>query len=92
MRQQMHKAVADVEKRANSIAALEAATSPIMETLAGIAIAGVILLSGYLVVERRPDAGRDHVLHHRAAARLRAGQAAGADPRFARDRAWSASA
>ena len=51
MRAQMHRAVADVEKRANSIAALQAATSPIMETLAGIAIAGVILLSGYLIVE-----------------------------------------
>ena len=41
----------DVERRANSIAALEAATGPIMETLAGIAIAGVILVSGYLVIE-----------------------------------------
>lgn len=51
MRQRMHRAVADVEKRANSIAALEAVTSPIMETLAGLAIAGVILLSGYLVVQ-----------------------------------------
>ena len=51
MRQRMHQAVKDVEKRANGIAALEAATSPIMETLAGLAIAGVILLSGYLIVE-----------------------------------------
>jgi ATP-binding cassette subfamily B protein len=50
MRKQMYKAVADVQSRANSIAALEAATSPIMETLAGIAIAAVILISGYLVV------------------------------------------
>lgn len=51
MRKQMYKAVSDVEKRANSIAALEAITSPIMETLAGIAIAGVILVSGYLVIQ-----------------------------------------
>ena len=51
MRKRMYKAVKDVENRANSIAALEAATSPIMETLAGLAIAGVILVSGYLVVE-----------------------------------------
>ncbi len=51
MRDNMQKAVADVERRANSIAAIEAVTSPIMETLAGLAIAGVILLSGYLVVE-----------------------------------------
>src|SRR5690606_34640576 len=43
--------VADVQKRANSIAALEAITSPIMETLAGLAIAGVILISGYLIVQ-----------------------------------------
>ncbi len=51
MRGRMHKAVSDVEKRANSIAALEAGTSPIMETLAGLAIAGVVLASGYLVIQ-----------------------------------------
>ncbi len=50
MRTKMFQAVADVEKRANSIARIEAVTSPIMETLAGLAIAGVITLSGYLVV------------------------------------------
>jgi len=51
MRGRMHKAVSDVEKRANSIAAIEAGTSPIMETLAGLAIAGVVLASGYLVIQ-----------------------------------------
>ncbi len=51
MRGRMHKAVNDAQKRANSIAALEALTNPIMETLAGLAIAGVILISGYLIVE-----------------------------------------
>lgn len=51
MRTRMYRAVSDVEKRANSIAALEAGTSPIMETLAGLAIAGVVLVSGYLVVQ-----------------------------------------
>ncbi len=51
MRNRMYDAVADVQKRANSIAALEAITSPIMETLAGLAIAGVILISGYLIVQ-----------------------------------------
>lgn len=51
MRSRMQKAISDVEKRANAIAALEAGTSPIMETLAGLAIAGVILVSGFLVVE-----------------------------------------
>lgn len=50
MRQRMHKAIADVMKRANSIAALEAATNPIMETLAGLAIASVVLVSGLLLV------------------------------------------
>ncbi|AWC25688.1 Putative multidrug export ATP-binding/permease protein [Aminobacter sp. MSH1] len=51
MRSRMHRAVSDVEQRANTIAALEAGTSPIMETLAGLAIAGVVLVSGYLVVQ-----------------------------------------
>lgn len=51
MRKRMYSAVNDVQKRANSIAALEAVTSPIMETLAGLAIAGVILISGFLVVQ-----------------------------------------
>src|SRR5690606_19710480 len=48
MRTRMFDAVANVERRANSIAALEAITSPIMETLAGRAIAGVIPGSGEL--------------------------------------------
>lgn len=47
----MNKAVSDVERRANSIVRLESATSPIMETLSGLAIAGVIALSGVLVLE-----------------------------------------
>src|SRR5690606_16001427 len=51
MRNRMYTAVEDVQKRANSIAALEAITNPIMETLAGLAIAAVILISGYLVVQ-----------------------------------------
>nr|WP_197978197.1 ABC transporter ATP-binding protein [Rhizobium sp. CFBP 8752] len=51
MQRRMNEAVSDVEKRANSIALLEAATSPIMETLSGLAIAGIIALSGYAVIE-----------------------------------------
>ncbi|MEO5755858.1 MAG: ABC transporter ATP-binding protein [Mesorhizobium sp.] len=58
MRKRMDKAVTDVENRANSIATLEAGTSPIMETLAGFAIAGVILVSGFLVVEGGQTPGR----------------------------------
>lgn len=51
MRKEMDSAVKAVEKRANSIAVLESATSPIMETLAGLAIAGSIALSAILVLE-----------------------------------------
>ncbi len=51
MRTQMHDAVTFNQTRANKIATLSAATGPIMETLAGLAIAGSILISGYLVVE-----------------------------------------
>ncbi|MEM0947739.1 MAG: ABC transporter ATP-binding protein [Pseudomonadota bacterium] len=43
----MGDAVRQVEKRANSIARLQAATSPMMETLAGFAIAVVVALSAY---------------------------------------------
>nr|WP_272213780.1 ABC transporter ATP-binding protein [Marinicella sp. W31]MDC2879731.1 ABC transporter ATP-binding protein [Marinicella sp. W31] len=50
MRDRMNKQVTQVEHRANSIARLSAATSPIMETLSGLAIAGVIALSGFWVV------------------------------------------
>ncbi|TSE01782.1 ABC transporter ATP-binding protein [Mesorhizobium intechi] len=51
MRQRMYKAVADVEDRANNIAALESLTSPVMETLAGLAIAGAVMVSGLLVLQ-----------------------------------------
>ncbi|AQX20605.1 ABC transporter ATP-binding protein [Bartonella sp. WD16.2] len=52
MKKRMNKAICDVEKQANSIALLEAATHPIMETLAGIAIAVIICFSGYLATQR----------------------------------------
>lgn len=51
MNQRMEKYVSDVEKRSNSIAKLEAASSPIMETLSGFAIAGVVALSGIWVLQ-----------------------------------------
>ncbi len=57
MRQRMNKAVSDVEHRANGIAKLEAATSPIMETLSGLAIAVVIAVSGYTVLEKGGSPG-----------------------------------
>ncbi|WP_297323389.1 ABC transporter ATP-binding protein, partial [uncultured Bartonella sp.] len=52
MKRRMNKAITDVEMRSNGIATLEAATSPIMETLAGIAIAVVIGFSGYMATQR----------------------------------------
>ena len=49
MRDEMEEAVRGVESRANAITRLEAATSPLMETLAGFGIAGVLALSAVLV-------------------------------------------
>nr|WP_295983959.1 ABC transporter ATP-binding protein [uncultured Agrobacterium sp.] len=57
MLKRMNKAVSDVEQRSNGIAKLEAATSPIMETLSGIAIATVIAVSGYTVLEKGGSPG-----------------------------------
>lgn len=57
MRDRMNRAVSDVEERANGIAKLEAATSPIMETLSGLAIAIVIAVSGYTVLEKGGSPG-----------------------------------
>lgn len=48
----MDKAICDVEKQTNNIATLEAITNPIMETLTGVAIAGIICFSGYLATQR----------------------------------------
>ncbi|SFS87813.1 ATP-binding cassette, subfamily B [Sulfitobacter marinus] len=45
MATRMNDAVGAVESRANAIARLEAATSPLMETLSGFAIAAVVALS-----------------------------------------------
>jgi ATP-binding cassette, subfamily B, bacterial MsbA len=45
MRRRMYEAVANVEQRANAVSRLEAITSPLMETLSGFAIAGVVALS-----------------------------------------------
>jgi ATP-binding cassette subfamily B protein len=57
MRRRMEKAVKDVEKLANRIATLESATSPIMETLGGFAIAGMIALGGILVLQQGQTPG-----------------------------------
>lgn len=49
--ERMSKTVGDIERQSNRMARVEAATSPIMETLAGIAIAGMLALSGVLVLK-----------------------------------------
>mgnify|MGYP001212199234 FL=1 len=53
----MDRAVSDVERQANKIAKLTARTSPLMETLGGIAIAIIILYGGYSVIALDQDAG-----------------------------------
>jgi ATP-binding cassette subfamily B protein len=57
MRDDLAAAVADVERRTVGIARLSAMSSPLMETLGGLAIAGVILYAGVTVIERGGDAG-----------------------------------
>ncbi|MEO0618903.1 MAG: ABC transporter ATP-binding protein [Pseudomonadota bacterium] len=51
MRGRMFEAIESVEDRANRIAHLSARTSPLMETLGGVAIAGVILVSSWMIIE-----------------------------------------
>jgi ATP-binding cassette subfamily B protein len=57
MRGNMDKFVRDVETQANSIARLEAASSPIMETLSGFAIAAVVALSAVWVLQEGNSPG-----------------------------------
>ncbi len=45
MQKRMASAVRDVEKRSNKMVRLESATSPLMDTLTGAAIAAIVLLS-----------------------------------------------
>ncbi|MCO6186618.1 ABC transporter ATP-binding protein [Rhizobium sp. L1K21] len=54
---EMDRHVSDVESRANGVARLEAASSPIMETLSGFAIAGVVALSGVWVLQEGATPG-----------------------------------
>ena len=49
MRGNMDSAILDVQNRANKIARLQSTTSPIMETLAGLAIAAVIIVGARTV-------------------------------------------
>ncbi|HQY43419.1 MAG TPA: ABC transporter ATP-binding protein [Paracoccaceae bacterium] len=50
----MNSAVTQVEKRSNAIARLEAATSPMMDTLSGLAIAAVVALSAVSIFGEKP--------------------------------------
>ena len=57
MREGMRGAIGQLERRANRIAAINATTSPLMETLGGLAIAGVVLYGGWRVVAGGQDPG-----------------------------------
>jgi ATP-binding cassette, subfamily B, bacterial MsbA len=50
MRRRMEDAVESVRNRANKMAAIQARTSPLMETLGGMAVAGVMLWAGYATI------------------------------------------
>jgi ATP-binding cassette subfamily B protein len=53
----MGDAIQGVRERADKIAVIQAAPIPLMETLAGLAIAAVILYAGWQVVDGRSDPG-----------------------------------
>ena len=57
MHNAMDEAVSSVEQQSNKIAKLTARTSPLMETLGGIAIAIIILYGGYSVIALDQDPG-----------------------------------
>lgn len=57
MQQSMNDAISNVEQRANAIARIQSATSPLMETLAGLAIAGVIAFASLMVLQRGQSPG-----------------------------------
>ncbi len=50
MRTRMNQAIESVRKRGNQIGAIKAQTSPLMETLGGLAIAGVMMWAGYQTI------------------------------------------
>ncbi|MCW5718659.1 MAG: ABC transporter ATP-binding protein [Bauldia sp.] len=50
MRGRMEDAITEVEGRANRVATMTARTAPIMEGIAGIAVAGILLWTGWSVV------------------------------------------
>jgi ATP-binding cassette, subfamily B, bacterial MsbA len=58
MRDRMVGAIDSVRQRANKIAAIQARTSPLMETLGGLSIAGVMFWAGYATIflDQKPGA------------------------------------
>lgn len=54
MRSRMDSAVLQVEKRSNAMSRLEAVTSPMMDTLSGLAIAGVVAMSAVNIFGEKP--------------------------------------
>ena len=71
-------AIESFRKAANKLSAVGARSSPFAETLGGLTIAVVVIYGGYRVIASGQATGQFLRLHHRADARLRAGQAAGA--------------
>ncbi len=57
MKKRMAVSVADVEARSNKITVLQARTSPLMETLGGVAIGLVILVSGWQTIAHGQSPG-----------------------------------
>jgi len=50
MQARMNKSIESVQRRGNKISTIRARTSPLMETLGGFAIAGVVLAAGYSTI------------------------------------------
>ena len=57
LRDEMHQAIDGVRLRANKMAKIGAATSPLMETLGGLAIAMVVIYAGSRLIEGGADPG-----------------------------------
>ena len=57
MRDKMEVGLLEIQKQSNKIASLTARTSPLMDTLGGLAIALVIFYGGYSVIELGQDPG-----------------------------------
>lgn len=57
MRQRMEVGILEVEAQSNKIASLSARTAPLMDTLGGFAIAGVMFYGGFSVIELGQDPG-----------------------------------